>query len=117
MANFMEKNYPERDKRLGLCEFGDRGIPHMTHHALQRTAQRSISEEAILATLHYGKKVHRTGRVFFILRKKDVASMPELESFAGTTLLLGRDGTIITAYSNQKAYRVIKKKSKRRRRR
>jgi len=116
MANLMEKDCPEKNKSLGLCEFGGEGIPHMTHHALRRTAQRNISEEAILATLHYGKKVHRTGRVFFILRKKDVVSIPELKSFVGTTLLLGRDGTIITAYSNQKAYSVVKKKSKRRRR-
>lgn len=89
----------------------------MTGHAVQRTAQRNISEEAIHATLLYGTKIHRTGRVFFTLRKKDVADIPELHPFAGTTILMGRDGTIVTAYSNPKSYRVIKKKSKRRSRR
>ena len=88
-------------------------VPHMTNHAIQRTAQRNISQQAILAALRYGKKLHRTGRVFFVLRKKDVAMEPELNSFTGTTIMLGRDGAIVTAYSNQKAHSMIKKKPKR----
>ncbi len=113
MSNIMEKGTKQ------VISFYDvnNDIPHMTDHAIQRTAQRNISEHAILATLRYGKKVHRTGRVFFILRKKDVSKMPEIRLFAGTTLLLGKDGTIITAYSNEKSYGVIRKKSKRRKRR
>ncbi len=113
---YQEKPAPDIFNR-GSQAIRPHGLPEMTTHAVQRTAQRNISEQAILATLRYGKKVHRTGRVFFILRKKDVAMIPELESFAGTTLLLGKDGTVITAYSNPNAYSVIRKKPKRRRKR
>lgn len=114
MPNIMEKNYQGRKQVVRSSYDVSNDIPRMTDHAIRRTAQRNISEQAILATLHYGKKVHRTGRVFFVLRKKDVSKVPEIRSFAGTTLLLGRDGAIITAYSNEKSYKVIRKKSKRR---
>jgi len=107
------KNYQKKETSRS-CHI-DRELP-MTGHAIQRTAQRNISEHAIRATLCYGTKIHRTGRVFFTLRKKDVADIPELHPFTGTTILLGRDGTIVTAYSNPKSYGVIKRKSKRRRR-
>ncbi len=92
-------------------------IPRMTSHAVQRSAQRNISPEAIAATLEYGRKLHRTGRTFFTLLNKDVAENPELQIYAGTTILVGRDGSIVTAYANKNSYSVIKKKSKRRSRR
>lgn len=91
--------------------------PRMTSHAVQRSAQRNISPEAIAATLEYGRKLHRTGRVFFTLLNKDVAQIPELQVYAGTTILVGRDGSVVTAYANKNSYSVIKKKSKRRSRR
>gem|GEM_PF-2389701 len=93
----------------------DEDFPLMTEHAIQRSAQRNISREAILAALYYGTKIHRTGRIFFTLRKKDVVMMPELRSFAGTTILVGKDGAIVTAYANENSFSDIKKKSKRRR--
>lgn len=86
----------------------------MTEHARVRLAQRNISWEAIRATLMYGKKMHRTGYIFFIMRKKDVQKRPELRPFHGTTILMGADGTVITAYANKNAPSMVKKKPKRR---
>lgn len=113
MSNFIRKNARENRNGFERYQVGE-FLPPMTDHAIQRTAQRNISRQAILATLSYGKKIHRTGRVFFTLRKKDVADIPELEDFAGTTILVGRDGAIVTAYANRNSHSVIKKKSKRR---
>jgi hypothetical protein len=113
MSNYIRKNVRENRNGFERYQAGE-FLPPMTDHAIQRTAQRNISRQAILAALNYGKKIHRTGRVFFTLRKKDVADIPELESFAGTTILVGRDGAIVTAYANRNSHSVIKKKSKRR---
>lgn len=96
-----------------IPEAKDQGI-FVTSHAAKRVAQRSISEKAIIATLKYGTVIHRTGRIFLTLRKKDLAKNPELRPFHGTTLLIGDDGAILTAYTNKKSYSVIKKKPKRR---
>lgn len=86
----------------------------MTGHARLRTAQRNISDTAITAALSYGKTLHRTGRIFYILRHKDIRKKPEYKPFVGTTVLLGHDGAILTVYQNPDSHRLIKKKQKRR---
>ncbi|QTA89739.1 DUF4258 domain-containing protein [Desulfonema magnum] len=110
--DFTEKSRRRKNQVANFYR-SDKILP-MTNHAIRRTSQRKISQQAILATLRYGKKLHRTGSVFFTLRKKDVAMEPELRPFAGTTLLVAKDGVIITAYMNKNSHSIIKKKPKRR---
>lgn len=118
MRDVIRNRYHREKSSFGSSPYNhqaDDDFPRMTEHAVQRSAQRNISREAILAALYYGTKIHRTGRIFFTLRKKDVVKMPELHSFAGTTILVGKDGTVVTAYANENSFSDIKKKSKRRR--
>lgn len=86
----------------------------MTRHAARRTAQRNISSKAIDAALYYGKVIHRTGAVFHILRSKDIHKHPELHPYVGTTILISKEGAMMTAYCNPGSYSIIKKKPKRR---
>ena len=47
----------------------------LTHHAKLRSAQRNISHEDIAKVIKYGSPLHRTGIVFYTIRKKDLEKM------------------------------------------
>jgi hypothetical protein len=87
----------------------------LTKHAAQQMARRHISLEDVLYTLRFGTCLHRTGAVFFILRRRDIPLHDRWkECFAkreGTVILLEED-TIVTVYRNRAAYRDVRKKLK-----
>lgn len=47
----------------------------LTQHAKLRSAQRNISHEDIAKVIKYGSPLHRTGIVFYTIRRKDLEKM------------------------------------------
>jgi hypothetical protein len=89
-----------------------------TEHAHKRCAQRNLDAEALELVRRYGRRLHRTGAVFYFLGRRD---LPEellrddrYARLEGTTLLFSLEGELITAYRNREALRQIRKKEKRR---
>jgi len=84
-------------------------------HAKTRSAQRSITEIDAAYVWRHGKRVHRTGCTFFVLRRRDIP-LTDLRNDAFAKLegavLLVENGKVITTYINKGAYRDILKKSK-----
>ena len=87
-----------------------------TYHARKRCAQRNIDEHTVEIVKKHGQKLHRTGVIFYFLRRRDIP--PELRvheryrRLEGTTLIVAEDGVVITAYRNPGALRKIRKKHK-----
>jgi len=72
---------------------------------------------AISKAIELGCKIHRTGVIYYILRKKEILKRkqekPNLEKLEGLTVLVSpSDGSIITVYKNRHSYRINKKKPK-----
>ena len=95
------------------------GLP-LTKHAHLRMAQRNISPSDIEYVLEYGERIHATGAVAFILRKRDIPDddrdKSEITRLEGTVILIGakKDGKseIITAYRNKSAFKAFRCKAK-----
>ena len=87
-----------------------------SEHARRRCAQRNIETEAVEMARQYGRKVHRTGVVFYFLGIRDIpASLRQHERYRrleGTTVVAADDGDVITVYRNPAGLRKIKKKVK-----
>jgi hypothetical protein len=66
--------------------------------------------------LRFGTQVHRTGVIFFFLRKRDIPiadrSNSRYAAKEGTVVLLTGDAEVITVYRNRSAYQGIRKKLK-----
>ncbi len=77
----------------------------MTHHANARMISRSISEEAILAAITFGKEVFTRGAVVYALGKKEVKKAyheaGDLSRFMGVQVVCSHRGVVITAYRNR----------------
>ena len=88
----------------------------ITQHAQKRCAQRNIDEQALKIVLRYGRKLHRTGVIFYFLGWSDLPlELRKKDHFArlqGTTLLVSKEGELITAYRDRTGWRKIRKKSK-----
>ncbi len=91
-----------------------------TAHARRRCAQRNLSLEAVDYVLANGAAVDRTGVTFYVLRERDLPPAhlraDAVTKLVGTTLLVARDGALITAYRRPDAYRHARKKAAYRRR-
>lgn len=87
-----------------------------TSHAAKRCAQRQLGDHAMEVARQYGQAFHRTGVTFYFLGRRDLPEelrrQDDYAKLEGTTLLVGADGVVITAYRNRAACRVIKKKPK-----
>ena len=95
----------------------------LTNHAIQRTSQRGISLEQIQICINFGERLNRTGVEFYVLTKKCLKRLKRvtgvyMERLQGLTVMteMDSDGSIgvITAYKNDDALKIIKKKRKRR---
>jgi hypothetical protein len=89
----------------------------LSDHAEIRAAQRNLSYDEICFILTNGKRVRRSGVIFYCLQRKQIP--PELPGnhpyrrLVGTTVILSRDGSIVvTAYRNEEAYRHDRRKAK-----
>ncbi|HEY9721535.1 MAG TPA: hypothetical protein V6D47_05950 [Oscillatoriaceae cyanobacterium] len=90
----------------------------LSHHAIRRASQRGLSEDEIAFVFYFGRRLHRTGIQFVFLGARDIPRHFKRSHghLAGATLLIAPDGTVLTVYKNQAAWRTIKKKTKRSRR-
>ncbi len=90
----------------------------LSNHARRRCAQRNIDGDVVELVRQHGRKVHRTGVVFYFLGRRDIpADLQREDGFAkleGTVLLVSPEGELITAYRNRSALRKIQKKAKHR---
>ena len=88
----------------------------LTDHARLRCAQRRLDPDAFAFVKRHGRKVRRTGVTFYFLGRRDIPGAlrgdDRYAKLEGTTLLVGPDGTLITAYRNRRALRDICKKVK-----
>ena len=77
----------------------------LSDHARIRMAQRGLREEAVLAAIDYGRKIRNRGAWFHVIGRRDVARARrigvDLSEHEGVHVLLGEDGSIITAYRNK----------------
>ncbi|MFN8472511.1 MAG: DUF4258 domain-containing protein [Anaerolineae bacterium] len=89
--------------------FNDRAparAPRLTAHAVQRMAQRNLSQDDVQFVLRYGQQLHRAGALFVYLRGKDIPK-PErrntsISRLEGTAIVLSSDGEIVaTVYRNR----------------
>jgi hypothetical protein len=85
---------------------------NFSRHSQERMLSRKISQEDISICLNYGKKLHRTGIRFYILRDKEVSRECLPERLSGLCVLISNDETIITAYKNRQAITFTKKLNK-----
>lgn len=89
----------------------------LTNHAVQRMAQRNVSEKDICFVLEHGKKMHWAGAIFFFLRRCDFPKGTHKRHgrLEGTTVVISRDTyQILTVYRNrQSGLRRIKQKPNR----
>lgn len=90
--------------------------PTLSYHAQQRLAQRNLDQRAIDYVLKHGRLIRRTGVQFYVLGARDVPLQDRRRSsisrLIGTTILVARDGTIITVYRNRRTLRAIARKRK-----
>ena len=89
----------------------------MSSHALQRSAQRNISEHDIAFILTYGKRIRNTGVIFCQLRHKDLPDdLPgnhRYRQIVGTTIVLCRCGHyVVTIYREERAFHRDMRKAK-----
>jgi hypothetical protein len=75
-----------------------------------------VDDDAMEVVRQFGRAFHRTGVTFYFLGRRDLPEelrrQDRYAKLEGTTLLVGSDGVLITAYRNRVACRVIKKKPK-----
>ena len=85
-------------------------------HAQRRRAQRNLSMEDVYIVCQYGRKIRRTGAIFYFLARRDLPrSMDKADQYrrlVGTTVLVSPEGEVITVYRNERAIREIRKKVK-----
>lgn len=84
-------------------------------HAQSRMSQRRINRSAVSLVLTYGRVIHCTGASFHFLGERDLPGhlVREHQRLIGTTVVISRDGEVITVYKNRDAISTIKRKKKR----
>lgn len=92
-------------------------LPSLSLHAQQRLAQRNLDQRAIDYVLKHGRLIRRTGVQFYVLGARDIplqdGRRSSITRLIGTTILVSRDGTIITVYRNRRTpLRAIVRKQK-----
>ncbi len=92
-------NYPWRKKVKG-----DVNAP-ITSHALKRMNSRGISQDAVLATLIYGRAIHDRGALICVIGRKEVKQFGEeavnLSDYEGVHVICSKNGKVMTTYRNR----------------
>ncbi|NDJ55288.1 MAG: DUF4258 domain-containing protein [Chloroflexi bacterium] len=91
--------------------------PEFSAHALQRCAERNVSEDEILYIIANGHTFHNAGAVFAELRKDSVPEEDHrdqrIAQLIGTTVVLNTTcSTVITVYRNRCAGKKNRRKAK-----
>lgn len=92
---------------------------HSTGHAINRQAQRNLSEQDVEFVFKYGRYVRRAGVIHIFLGRRDIPVDKEIQRqfghLEGTTLVMDKAAnklTLITAYRNRRGFKQIRTKSK-----
>lgn len=92
-------SYPWRKK------VKDDVIPPMTSHALKRMNSRGISQDAVLATLIFGRAIHGRGAVICFIGRKEVEQFGEeeinLSDYEGVHVICSKNWVVLTTYRNR----------------
>jgi hypothetical protein len=86
---------------------GQRGhqLIWLTKHATMRRAQRAISSSAVAIAIQAGLQRQLDGCVVFFLGRRQLEGLKlepqELERLEGVTVILSREGRVITTYKNR----------------
>ncbi len=88
----------------------------LSRHARARSARRNVVPDAVEYVMAYGRMLQRTGATFYFLGKRDIPTadrrMAQTARLAGTVVLVGSSGEVITVYRNQRALPAIRRKLK-----
>lgn len=90
-----------------------------TVHALNRQAQRNLSDDHVQFVLAHGRRVHNAGALHVFLARRDIPANKMLAQrygrLEGTVLVLhgtNDDWTLITAYRNRHGLKAVRAKRK-----
>ena len=87
----------------------------LSRHAVQRQRERHLGNAALDYVFTHGTHIHRTGVTFVFLRERDIPvadrRKDRLTRLAGTVVIVGDHGRIVTVYRNQQALREIRRES------
>ena len=75
-------------------------------------ARLNVSVNEINLVLDKGRKVHRTGAIFFFLGRGNLPEGPKFERLNGLTVI-AKDRVIVTVYRNRNVLPTIRQKAKR----
>ena len=87
-----------------------------SQHASQRAQQRAIDPLIIAEIVRYGTRIYKQGIIFHYMPKASVKQFyhwTDQRQIEDAVVITAHDGTIITAYRNEKAVKAIKRKPKR----
>lgn len=103
--------YPHREETMTF-----KGDAKLSHHARQRSAQSNLLAHDLELVRRYGVLEHRTGVLFYFVRRRDVHRYrtvePRLARLEGVVMIQSLDGVVITVYRNRHALRQIRRKPK-----
>lgn len=81
-----------------------------SEHAIRRSYGRSISGEAVEATLDYGRFYWNQGSMVYRLDRRSIAKAKSqgvnLQAHEGIHVVLSSDGIVLTAYRNRNCKRM-----------
>jgi hypothetical protein len=80
-------------------------ITSISNHARKRTAQRGIELREVELAILIGEDTNQDGAIIFFLGRRQLVEngfiSPDRKRLEGLTVLMSRDGTVITAYRNR----------------
>ncbi len=86
-----------------------------TAHSYQRSCQRGLAKNKIIATLEYGEVVHKQGLIYYILGEKNIPDIliKQKQKLQNTIVIVAGDSNqIITCYRSANPFKNIRTKSK-----
>lgn len=91
-------------------------LERLSRHAAVRISQRNIRAEDIAFVMRFGRHLHNGGALFVFLGQRNIPDEyrtdDRIAKLEGTTLVMSRDGCLITAYKNKKGLKKVLKKCK-----
>lgn len=89
----------------------------ITKHAGERLSQRNIDMNAVSLAVDFGLKIEQNGATVHFLGRRQLPrglTRDEADELEGTTVVLGRDGGVITVYRTHRLPRIIRRRRPRR---
>jgi hypothetical protein len=92
-----------------------------TNHAVQRQAQRNLSDADVWFVLEHGRRIYGAGVLHVFLGQRDIPDDKETQRqfrrLEGTVLVMNQDDeddtlVLITAYRNRRGLKQIRSKAK-----